>query len=808
MNHLLTEEVKRMQRLAGIETNDYQFKDFLWALYEVNLNNYSQDNILNEGIIDDVKANFAKLSTKFKPKIKNTFNAIKKYADPAKVFQDFNNTIKGVDPKDLPTLLALASTPKASLKEAVKSISKTSDLSGLKEGDVFTWDGATEENFDDPQVFNFKENKDFGLIQGYTYQVLLNPDGTVGFHQDKQVEDVKKRTGGYLARLNNFYEKYPWVKKLIGAVTTLSFLVSGHAPLLGDTVDTSKVYQTGGAEYPYDDTSGGGEGGINSVDLGGEEANLNNFTNQAEKLGISPTDVEDVSTAGTFKTGEYKLNKDQKAWAIEKGVKDVLKQIEDLSAKKGIGKTITVNGKIIGYNSENPGANDNIANDGSKNLNGLRAQYADDEINSEVEKDVIKIVQDKLGKDVKVIFKTTTTTKDSKSQVEHNPINYSADQSFTIKYSADSAGGTKAPLKLWNPLAIPDRPGGNDPRVAGSLGQNSDLPTPPSKELEKGKEDRETRGDERRPGKEETPGGGRKLTPSDYTNPKGDEIADKAIKSQSRDKEIVALLKIANPNLELNAETKPIIQQIRRTPNVLIDKIATILGVNLGDRQKTRQRSFQRSGMTETVLAEDAMDDKLVKLGVTVDAIKANKDAIIKLITAMYKLQGGENQSEKPSEKITTDATNVIKNMSPELKQKIKNDIRNVEDASDVGAAIFKYMDPDFQKSQANIRAGLNKVSSDIPKFYSSSTALSPKNINYSVVKEAEQKQQDPDVKRVLDTINRFPNLKKLLSYLNNPQEVRDFILYGLFPNMNPNLTKDESNMKRIMQLIKDKVLS
>jgi len=77
MNYLLTEEVKRMQRLAGIETNDYQFKDFLWALYEANLNNYSKGEILNEGIIDDVKSNFAKLTSAFKPKIKSTFDAIK-----------------------------------------------------------------------------------------------------------------------------------------------------------------------------------------------------------------------------------------------------------------------------------------------------------------------------------------------------------------------------------------------------------------------------------------------------------------------------------------------------------------------------------------------------------------------------------------------------------------------------------------------------------------------------------------------------------------------------------------------------------
>jgi hypothetical protein len=112
------------------------------------------------------------------------------------------------------------------------------------------------------------------------------------------------------------------------------------------------------------------------------------------------------------------------------------------------------------------------------------------------------------------------------------------------------------------------------------------------------------------------------------TNPKGPEIAKAAIKSQSRDKEITALLKIANPNIELNDETKPIIQNIRRQPDALIKKMASVVGMDLGTRQKSTG-AFKRSGVAESMdLNEAAIDDYLIKLGVTDETIKANKDAI------------------------------------------------------------------------------------------------------------------------------------------------------------------------------------
>jgi hypothetical protein len=789
MNPLLTEEVKRMRRLAGIETNDYQFKDFLWALYEVNLNNCSQENILNEGIIDNVKTNFAKLSTKYKPKIKNTFNSIKKYADPTKVFQEFNQAIQGVDPKDLPTLLAIASTPKTSLKEAVKSVSKTSDLPGLKAGDIFVWDGETQEDFDNPQVFNFKQNKDFGLVQGYNYQVLQNPDDTVSFHQDKEVEDNKKRNGGYLTKLNAFYEKYPWVTKLIGAITALSFLTTGHAPLLSDKVDTSQVSQTGGAEYPYDDTSGGGEGGIASVDLGGEDSNLDNFKSQATKLGIPQADTDDLSTAATFKVGEYKLTDAQEKWAVEKGVKDVLKQIEDLSAKKGIGKTITINGKIVGNISSNPGDNDDIANDGSKNLKGLRANYGE-KINKEIQKQVTKTVQDKLGKDVKVNFDVTKSTGDPDSQKQHSPSNYTADQSVYIDYDADSDGGTKAPLKLWNPLAAVTGRGAKD------MGQRIDIKGGEKNGKETGKGE-----DERKP-----KGGGRvEIIP---TGDADSEDAEKLFKDKqlNRNQEIFSVLKMANPNISgdpndksyksWDDNTKKIVIDLRKSPDTLLKKFQTVTGIDLSPRQKSTGK-FKRSGIAENILNEAAIDKKLEILGITDEAIRKNKVEVMAMLMKMYNLKSTDIPDFKT--KLTPDEQKQVKSITGELDtmlktysdvERIKNDLNLSTQAQTALGRINSYdefealilgmaalVNPNFAKQKQDIKQALFSLSNKIKKMQ-------------------EESDTPTDTEGVYKVIDSLKALKNHLQAINNRDEF-EALIFSVLPFIDPKgtITKDKNRL-------------
>jgi hypothetical protein len=238
-------------------------------------------------------------------------------------------------------------------------------------------------------------------------------------------------------------------------------------------LDASKVSQTGGAEYPYQSDVDAGGSNIQSVDLGVgqiDNSDLDNFKTQAKKL-MPDENVDDISTAATFKVGEYKLTPDQEKWVIKKGVEDVLKQIENQASTKGIKNTITVKGSVVGNISSNPGDNDDIANDGSKNLKGLRADYGE-KLNKEIQKQVNDIVKNKLGNNIKVNFDMKKSTGDIDNQVQHDPVNYSADQSTIIDYDVATDGGSKIPLKLYNPLAAVTGKGVND------MGQRVDIKRP------------------------------------------------------------------------------------------------------------------------------------------------------------------------------------------------------------------------------------------------------------------------------------------------------------------------------------------
>lgn len=107
----------------------------------------------------------------------------------------------------------------------------------------------------------------------------------------------------------------------------------------------------------------------------------------------------------------------------------------------------------------------------------------------------------------------------------------------------------------------------------------------------------------------------------------------------NRDQEIVDLLKLANPSLEFNEQTRPYIEKLRKNPDALIKQISTILGIDLGVREKSTG-SFKRSGVTEGLLLEASVADILNKLGITDDLIKAKKDEITKKVKAMYNLSG------------------------------------------------------------------------------------------------------------------------------------------------------------------------
>ena len=290
---------------------------------------------------------------------------------------------------------------------------------------------------------------------------------------------------------------------------------------------------------------------------------------------------------------------------------------------------------------------------------------------------------------------------------------------------------------------------------------------------------------------ENTPGGEDQFKPTDGNknqskdqaeeNPKGQDLAQNAIQSKSRDQEIVALLKIANPNLEFNAQTKPIIQNIRRNPNELIKKLSSVLGLDLGVRQKSTG-AFKRSGVAENLMFEDlmleaAIDNNLAKLGITDDAIKANKDAIATLIKDMYKLGGG-TQLGGPKEKTPVDVQTITKDI--ELNSTLKNVLSRINTYDEFEALVLGMagmVNPNFAKQKQDIKAALFSLSNKIKAM-------------------KEESETPTDTQSVYKVIEALSSLKTHLNNINNKDEFEKLI-FALLPFIDPKgtITKDKNKI-------------
>ena len=66
MKYLLNEHLNVL-RIANIQNEEREYEEFLQSLYEINLiNNYSKDQLLNEGFVDKVKDTFKKATDQSK----------------------------------------------------------------------------------------------------------------------------------------------------------------------------------------------------------------------------------------------------------------------------------------------------------------------------------------------------------------------------------------------------------------------------------------------------------------------------------------------------------------------------------------------------------------------------------------------------------------------------------------------------------------------------------------------------------------------------------------------------------------------
>ena len=832
MKYLLNEHLNVL-RIANIQNEEREFEEFLQSLYEINLiNNYSKDQLLNEGFVDKVKDTFKKATDQSKKYLQYSFNQFKKNGEkPSEFVKNIGDVFSGSGvkkPSDLKTILQLAKIYSLSnnkineADEKAVEISSVSDLEKLENGAKFIWKGKYDKSIG---ASNFK-NLPNGLIPGEEYiQAYDDVNNAWIVSNTKNIARIEKSSdyagGGVIQKIGDFFRKFKWLTAAMVAPVLASATVGANAEPIGqlvkaitgdnvnidntpDNVTGSNPDYMGDVNQDKITSAGGGDDVPDSIKkpikLGGDgqidNQDFKVFKDKIKSL-IPNENVDDISTAATFEVGEYKLTPEQQKWVVEKGTNNVLNQIQKVIAEKGVTDTITVDGDIIGHISSNAGDQDNVANDGS-DLVKARAATGDD-IDKEIQKIIIEKVKGVFGDKVKVVFKVQTQADSNvDDQVQHRATNYTADQSVVVKYTVDADGGVTYTIKNWQPIVAVTGKGVND------MGQRVDIKRPDVKGSEdKGSEDKGS--EDEGPKRDERP------------IPTGDADPDEAKKlfknkNLNRNQEIFSVLKMANPNIkgDPNDTTykswyptiKKVVISLRKSPDTLLKKFQQVTGINLSQRQKSTGK-FKRSGVAENIslgnmLNEAAIDQTLASIGVTDDAIRKNKVEVMAMLMAMYNLR----YDDVDKSKLTPEEQKQLKDItvSEELEKQIQKqrpDIsvleKDIESNTSLKTALSRIntydefealvlgmaalVNPNFAKQKQDIRTALSSLASKVRTM-------------------KEESDTPTDTEGVYKIIETLKLLKNHLNNINNKEEFEQLI-FALLKYIDPKgtITKDTSKL-------------
>lgn len=834
MKYLLNEHLNVL-RIANIQNEEREFEEFLQSLYEINLiNNYSKDQLLNEGFVDKVKDTFKKATDQSKKYLQYSFNQFKKNGEkPSEFVKNIGDVFSGSGvkkPSDLKTILQLAKIYSLSnnkineADEKAVEISSVSDLEKLENGAKFIWKGKYDKSIG---ASNFK-NLPNGLIPGEEYiQAYDDVNNAWIVSNTKNIARIEKSSdyagGGVIQKIGDFFRKFKWLTAAMVAPVLASATVGANAEPIGqlvkaitgdnvnidntpDNVTGSNPDYMGDVDQDKITSAGGGDDVPDSIKkpikLGGDgqidNQDFKVFKDKIKSL-IPNENVDDISTAATFEVGEYKLTPEQQKWVVEKGTNNVLNQIQKVIAEKGVTDTITVDGDIIGHISSNAGDQDNVANDGS-DLVKARAATGDD-IDKEIQKIIIEKVKGVFGDKVKVVFKVQTQADSNvDDQTQHRATNYTADQSVVVKYKVDTDGGKTYTIKNWQPIVAVTGKGVND------MGQRVDIPgekkaPKPTDDSPKNKDDKET---ERR---------------TDDVKPilVGDADPDEAKKlfknkNLNRNQEIFSVLKMANPNIKgdpndttyksWDPNTKKVVISLRKSPDTLLKKFQQVTGINLSQRQKSTGK-FKRSGVAENIslgnmLSEAAIDQTLVSIGITDDAIRKNKVEVMAMLMDMYNLR----YDDVDKSKLTPEEQKQLKDItvSEELEKQIQKqrpDVsvleKDIESNSSLKTALSRIntydefealvlgmaalVNPNFAKQKQDIRTALSSLASKVRAM-------------------KEESDTPSDTEGVYKIIETLKLLKNHLNNINNREEFEQLI-FALLKYIDPKgtITKDTSKL-------------
>ena len=832
MKYLLNEHLNVL-RIANIQNKEREYEEFLQSLYEINLiNNYSKDQLLNEGFVDKVKDTFKKATDQSKKYLQYSFNQFKKNGEkPSEFVKNIGDVFSGSGvkkPSDLKTILQLAKIYSLSnnkineADEKAVEISSVSDLEKLENGAKFIWKGKYDKSIG---ASNFK-NLPNGLIPGEEYiQAYDDVNNAWIVSNTKNIARIEKSSdyagGGVIQKIGDFFRKFKWLTAAMVAPVLASATVGANAEPIGqlvkaitgdnvnidntpDNVTGSNPDYMGDVDQDKITSAGGGDDVPDSIKkpikLGGDgqidNQDFKVFKDKIKSL-IPNENVDDISTAATFEVGEYKLTPEQQKWVVEKGTNNVLNQIQKVIAEKGVTDTITVDGDIIGHISSNAGDQDNVANDGS-DLVKARAATGDD-IDKEIQKIIIEKVKGVFGDKVKVVFKVQTQADSNvDDQVQHRATNYTADQSVVVKYTVDADGGVTYTIKNWQPIVAVTGKGVND------MGQRVDIKRPDVKGSEdKGSEDKGS--EDEGPKRDERP------------IPTGDADPDEAKKlfknkNLNRNQEIFSVLKMANPNIkgDPNDTTykswyptiKKVVISLRKSPDTLLKKFQQVTGINLSQRQKSTG-IFKRSGVAENIslgnmLNEAAIDQTLASIGVTDDAIRKNKVEVMAMLMAMYNLRYDDvdkskltpeeqkqlkditvfEELEKQIQKQRPDVSVLEKDIESNLSLKTAlSRINTYDEFSALVLGMAALVNPNFAKQKQDIRTALSSLASKVRDM-------------------KEESDTPSDTEGVYKIIETLKLLKNHLNNINNKEEFEQLI-FALLKYIDPKgtITKDTSKL-------------
>jgi hypothetical protein len=280
----------------------------------------------------------------------------------------------------------------------------------------------------------------------------------------------------------------------------------------------------------------------------------------------------------------------------------------------------------------------------------------------------------------------------------------------------------------------------------------------------------------------------------------------------NRNQEIFSVLKMSNPNIKgdptdrtyksWDDNVKKVVIDLRKSPDVLLNKFKTITGIEIPKRQKSTG-IFKRSGVAEgilfeTLLSEAAIDTKLASIGVTDDAIRKNKVEVMAMLADMYNLKSTDIPDFKkltPAEQkqfktITGELDDTIsKQQSADVKQITKDiesntslktalsRINNYDEFEALILGMAALVNPNFAKQKQDIKSALFNLSNKIK----------------AMKEESETPTDTQGVYKIIDTLKL---LKTHLENVNSKQEFEELI-FALLPHIDPKgtITQDKNRL-------------